>query len=166
MPIIPGTGTSIRADASYNPISSMSSSKTTINQKVSDRMLALASSAATEHERITAMQAVPQLLAEEEKSRQAMQKEKEEERKRKDAKARESRQQTRETCDAITPYILGTLVVLLIAGLLVGGFFSLMWFVTTPQSETLGPWLAIIGLAGCALGFAKLAKACEICNEF
>lgn len=128
-------------------------------------MLALASSAATEPERIAAMQAVPQLLAEEEKSRQAMQKEKEEERKRKDAKARESRKQTRETCGAIKRYILGTLAVLLIAGLLVGGFFFLMWFVTTPQSETLGPWLAIIGLAGCALGFAKLVKACGICND-
>lgn len=165
MPAIPGTGTSVRADTNYIPMNSMSSSKITTNQKASDRMLALAQSAATEPERIAAMQAVPQLLAEEEKSRQAIQKEKEEERKGKDAKARESRQHTRETCGAITPYILGTIAVLFISGFLVGGFFFLMWFVTTPQSETLGPWLAVLVLAGCALGFAKLVRACGICSD-
>lgn len=102
-------------------------------------MLVLAASAATEPERIAAMQAVPQLLAEEEVTRQNMQKERE----RSDRETRdqydENRRQADRQWEDTKPIIWYVVLGLMYAGGVVGGFFFVMWFVTWPQWKVVEP---------------------------
>lgn len=132
-------------------------------QKPSDKMLALAASAATEPERIAAMQAVPQLLAEEEVTRQNMQKERE----RLDREARkqyeENRRRSKRQWEKTKPMMWKVMVAFMVVVGLVGGWFFGMWFVTTPQWKVVEPAAQLAGMVGLLFLLIFLCRRC-ICT--